>query len=431
MEGPSAVARGAKVAHGAVSSLCRDWQGHGLAAPDPVADGRIDLSLGEPRVTAGDSEVLGTTYREPRGERLHTLFDQAIALLALFALAPLLLLLIVAIKLDSKGPAFYTQLRVGKERRPYRVGAPKGSIFECYKFRTCAWMRIASVAELMAQNQYKGGKFFKLEHDPRVTRLGAFLRSSSLDELPQLFNVLKGEMRLVGNRPLPVYEAEALKEDWMRTRFLAPAGITGLWQIFGPQRPERKGTPRARCLLHRHAPFHGGSGHPRSHRAGASDAARCALGPLGRLGGSSQRVVFSTQWKGERTHEEVDVHGRPRGAVLGGWPSGGGVGRGLPAEPANLTLEAVLTRAVRNNPNIRAAEAKLRQARLEKENQDLWWARTLRANANYNVLGSGAGSVQAITPDGTILPTAAIGVGFNLGICWPGPRTRPGPRRPW
>lgn len=95
--------------------------------------------------------------------------------------------------------------------------------------------------------------------------------------------------------------------------------------------------------------------------------------------------------------------------------------KGLPAEPANFTLDVALTRAVRNNPNIQAAEARLRQAQIEKENQDLWWARTLRANANYNMLGN-QGGVTAITPDGTVLPTAAIGVGLNLGDILAGPK---------
>ncbi|MFN3428444.1 MAG: sugar transferase [Candidatus Sericytochromatia bacterium] len=234
VEGPSILDRGAVLTGTAVFPYAYVGKATAWDRQILFADGQIDMAGIRPRILASDDpEVLGTTYREPVAERLHTLFDQAVALLGLLAIAPLMILLVLAIKLDSPGPAFYTQLRVGKERRPYRVGAPKGSIFECYKFRTMHVDADQKVKELMAQNQYKGGAFFKLENDPRITRVGNFLRKTSLDELPQLFNVVLGEMRLVGNRPLPVYEAEALKEDWMRTRFLAPAGITGLWQISG------------------------------------------------------------------------------------------------------------------------------------------------------------------------------------------------------
>jgi lipopolysaccharide/colanic/teichoic acid biosynthesis glycosyltransferase/NDP-sugar pyrophosphorylase family protein len=234
VEGPARLGRGAAVSHGAVFpdtyvGKATTWDGRVL-----YPDGQIDLTGATPLVLPSPApEILGTTYREPLADRLHTFFDQAVAGLGLLAIAPLLLLLTLAIKLDSPGPAFYTQLRVGQDRRPYRHGAPRGSIFEVYKFRTMHVDADAKVAELMAQNQYKGGAFFKLEKDPRITRLGHFLRKTSLDELPQLINVLYGEMRLVGNRPLPVYEADALVEDWQRTRFLAPAGITGLWQISG------------------------------------------------------------------------------------------------------------------------------------------------------------------------------------------------------
>ncbi|MDB5100584.1 MAG: Undecaprenyl-phosphate galactose phosphotransferase, partial [Cyanobacteria bacterium RYN_339] len=234
VEGPTRLGRGAAIMAGVVFphtyvGKATSWENRML-----FPDGLIDLTAAHPLVMPSPApELLGTTYREPLADRLHTFFDQTVAGLGLLAIAPLLLLLTLAIKLDSPGPAFYTQLRVGQDRRPYRHGAPRGSIFEVFKFRTMHVDADAKVAELMAQNQYKGGAFFKMEHDPRITRLGNILRKTSLDELPQLINVLYGEMRLVGNRPLPVYEADALVEGWQRTRFLAPAGITGLWQISG------------------------------------------------------------------------------------------------------------------------------------------------------------------------------------------------------
>lgn len=234
VEGQAELARGAAVVAGAVFpgayvGRATTWEGTLL-----YPDGSIDLGTWPAVAQAScDPDVLGTTWREPLADRLHTLFDQTVAFLGLLAIAPLLLLLILAIKLDSPGPAFYTQLRVGRDRRPYRHGLPRGEIFECFKFRTMHVDADSKVKELMAQNQYGNSAFFKLENDPRITRVGNFLRKTSLDELPQLINVLRGEMRLVGNRPLPVYEAEALHEDWQRTRFLAPAGITGLWQISG------------------------------------------------------------------------------------------------------------------------------------------------------------------------------------------------------
>jgi lipopolysaccharide/colanic/teichoic acid biosynthesis glycosyltransferase len=140
-------------------------------------------------------------------------------------LLPVLLLIALLIKLEGKGPVFYTSSRAGKNYRMFRF----------YKFRTMVADADKQLHMLKAQNQYNGNgngpMFFKVSNDPRVTRLGSFLRNSSLDELPQLFNVLKGDMSLVGNRPLPLYEAATLTTDEWAERFLAPAGITGLWQI--------------------------------------------------------------------------------------------------------------------------------------------------------------------------------------------------------
>ena len=148
------------------------------------------------------------------------------SLCAIVLLSPLFLLVALAIKIESKGPVFYISKRAGKGYH----------IFNFFKFRTMVVDADKNVQELSHLNQYNGlteaaPVFFKVINDPRITKVGAFLRSSSLDELPQLFNVLLGDMSLVGNRPLPLFEAAALTTDQWATRFMAPAGITGLWQI--------------------------------------------------------------------------------------------------------------------------------------------------------------------------------------------------------
>ena len=151
-------------------------------------------------------------------------FDVLISLLALIFLSPLFLLIAIIIKLESKGPVFYISLRAGSGYR----------IFNFYKFRTMRLNADKELVNIMHLNEYKnefGTTFIKLRKDPRVTKFGGLLRSSCLDELPQLINVLLGDMSLVGNRPLPLYEAEKLTKDQFAKRFLAPAGITGLWQI--------------------------------------------------------------------------------------------------------------------------------------------------------------------------------------------------------
>lgn len=155
------------------------------------------------------------------------LLDIVVSSFVLLVLSPIMLLIAVLIKLESKGPVFYISKRAG---RCFQV-------FDFYKFRTMVAGADKQLNEYMDLNQYgadgasAGPKFFKLENDPRVTRLGAFLRKTSLDELPQLLNVLKGDMSLVGNRPLPLYEAATLTCNDSAERFMAPAGITGLWQV--------------------------------------------------------------------------------------------------------------------------------------------------------------------------------------------------------
>ena len=152
-------------------------------------------------------------------------FDIAVSGMMLLFLSPVMGLIALLIKLDSKGPVFYKSKRAGTGYR----------IFDFYKFRSMRVNADKELAGLSALNQYaaNGGTsaFVKIKDDPRITKLGSFLRNSSLDELPQLFNVLKGDMSLVGNRPLPLYEAQELTSDNWARRFLGPAGITGLWQV--------------------------------------------------------------------------------------------------------------------------------------------------------------------------------------------------------
>jgi lipopolysaccharide/colanic/teichoic acid biosynthesis glycosyltransferase len=150
--------------------------------------------------------------------------DVIISVTALFFLAPVFLLIALAIRLESRGSIFYVSKRAGKGYR----------IFNFYKFRTMVPGADQFRKNYAHLNQYQDSevaRFFKAKDDPRITRVGRFLRNSSLDELPQLFNVLLGDMSLVGNRPLPLYEAEWLTTNRLAKRFLAPAGITGLWQI--------------------------------------------------------------------------------------------------------------------------------------------------------------------------------------------------------
>lgn len=193
------------------------------------------------------------------------LLDVMVSSVALLVLAPVIVLIVLAIKAESRGPVLYGALRAGKGYQRFRL----------LKFRTMFIGADQSVATLQHLNLYNNSAeqaldqdasatcehacqgcvvmytrdgsvtcetrireasreksaFFKIKNDPRITKVGKFLRNTSLDEIPQLINVLKGEMSLVGNRPLPLYEAEMLTTDVAALRFMAPAGITGLWQV--------------------------------------------------------------------------------------------------------------------------------------------------------------------------------------------------------
>jgi exopolysaccharide biosynthesis polyprenyl glycosylphosphotransferase len=148
--------------------------------------------------------------------------DLVVGAAGLLVASPFMLLIAMGIKLSSPGPVIFKQERFGLNKRR----------FSMYKFRTMIAGAEHLQDELEARNEATG-PVFKIRHDPRVTALGRFLRRSSLDELPQLFNVLRGDMSLVGPRPLPVRDVHRFSESWLLRRFSVPPGITGLWQVMG------------------------------------------------------------------------------------------------------------------------------------------------------------------------------------------------------
>jgi len=150
-------------------------------------------------------------------------FDLFGASLGLLAVSPLLIIFAIAIKLDSRGPVFFRQQRVGRH----------GHRFHMLKFRTMVPDAEAMKDSLRHRNEADG--LFKIAEDPRVTRVGRLLRRTALDELPQLLNIVRGEMSLVGPRPLVIDEDNRV-EGWHRRRLELMPGMTGPWQILGPAR---------------------------------------------------------------------------------------------------------------------------------------------------------------------------------------------------
>lgn len=147
--------------------------------------------------------------------------DLLLSIIALIILSPMLLIVAIAIKIDSKGPIIFKQDRVGKD----------GRIFGMYKLRSMVINAEELKSKLEDQNEMSG-PMFKIKDDPRITRIGKFIRKTSIDELPQLVNVIKGEMSLVGPRPSLPREVEQFK-PWMKERLLVKPGITCFWQVSG------------------------------------------------------------------------------------------------------------------------------------------------------------------------------------------------------
>lgn len=220
---------------------------------------------------SSESEIMlaDEGYKMPLSKRI---FDIVVAFFALLVLSPILLIVMLAIRLETPGKVYYTSKRVGRtpfdfyKLRSMRTGADSELsklakeknqyVSESKKLdvdfdapcprcatlsegKTCSPVLhihdhdICDYWYHVQKKEVKKSKsaFIKIVDDPRITKVGKFIRNTSIDELPQLINVLKGDMSIVGNRPLPVYEAEVLTMGDMSKRFLAPAGITGLWQV--------------------------------------------------------------------------------------------------------------------------------------------------------------------------------------------------------
>ena len=229
----------------------------------------VDFRTKYPHTSNEISDIKEIKYKMPLSKRL---FDLLVAISALIVLSPILLLIVIAIRLESKGKVYYISKRVGREPfdfyklRSMRVGADKElnklakdknqystaseqseidftkpcpKCVELADGGTCSpilHIGTHKICDYWYNIQKKGvaktkSAFIKISDDPRITKVGKFIRNTSIDELPQLINVIKGDMSIVGNRPLPVYEAELLTRGFLSKRFLAPAGITGLWQV--------------------------------------------------------------------------------------------------------------------------------------------------------------------------------------------------------
>lgn len=172
----------------------------------------------------GGNQVVSfyTIPNDDLGLSLKRLIDMIASSVLLILFSPVMLLVMVLVRLDSKGPALFAQERIGFNKRRFHI----------YKFRSMVANAERLQMRLESSNEAQG-PVFKIKNDPRITRVGKILRKSSIDELPQLFNVLRGDMSLVGPRPLPVRDYSGFNMDWQRRRFSVRPGITCLWQVSG------------------------------------------------------------------------------------------------------------------------------------------------------------------------------------------------------
>jgi len=203
-----------------VASLC---QQHGITMRIHSDIFGVKYTRWRPEDFEGDQYIATYTSSSELWPRtLKRTFDIVVAGTVFVALLPLFLLAALAVKLSSPGPMFFCQERIGLNKRRFRM----------LKFRSMVQDAETLQANLEKLNE-ASGPVFKIKNDPRITPVGRFLRRSSIDELPQLLNVLAGDMSLVGPRPLPIRDYEGFHEDWQRRRFSIKPGITCLWQVGG------------------------------------------------------------------------------------------------------------------------------------------------------------------------------------------------------
>jgi exopolysaccharide biosynthesis polyprenyl glycosylphosphotransferase len=203
-----------------VAAICEE-QGIVIRFVSTLFDGKIS----RPRVEELEGDSLITHYTgtlEGWPVVVKRIVDIVFSAILLVLLSPVLLLTALLIKLTSPGPVMFVQKRLGLGKRHFGI----------YKFRTMVVDAEKRMKEIEHLNEVSG-PVFKIKNDPRITPLGKFLRKTSIDELPQLLNVFKGDMSLVGPRPLPIRDYEGFSEDWQRRRFSVRPGITCLWQIGG------------------------------------------------------------------------------------------------------------------------------------------------------------------------------------------------------
>lgn len=203
-----------------IAALCEE-QGIMMRFPSSI----FNLKMAQSKAEEFQGDSLISLYRGTRDGwplTVKRMIDFSLALMALILLGPLFLIVALLIRLGSPGPVFFSQKRMGLSKRR----------FSLYKFRTMVPDAEAKLKEIAHLNEVSG-PVFKIKDDPRITTIGKLLRKMSIDELPQLINVVRGDMSLVGPRPLPVRDYEGFDQDWQRRRFSVRPGITCLWQVGG------------------------------------------------------------------------------------------------------------------------------------------------------------------------------------------------------